>query len=249
MRGKLKRKDIEELDQVSHDFSDFSLSSPARKIRRLDAELPPIMEEEEPEIFTAPPPPSPSPMVGGGGGGGGIRAGSGIVIEELNSDPDPSPPHIDDKAIILFNPANPLLMHRSPSNFSVDSNIISGFKDQFIRSAQYGQQSSADDDDETVRNSNSNECRAVVPWAPSQFLPPVSGMEASQALIEPLEEVMEAEDTMEIEGGTESLPQGQSNHGYGGIWGAGEGLPQWQQQHCMIPHPPQHTSTPITWFK
>lgn len=35
MRAKLKRKDAEELDQVSHDFSDFSLSSPARKIRRL----------------------------------------------------------------------------------------------------------------------------------------------------------------------------------------------------------------------
>lgn len=35
MRTKLKRKEVEELDQVSHDFSDFSLSSPARKIRRL----------------------------------------------------------------------------------------------------------------------------------------------------------------------------------------------------------------------
>lgn len=46
-RTKMKRKD---LDQVSDDFSDFSLSSPARKIRRLDAELPPIMEDDEPEI-------------------------------------------------------------------------------------------------------------------------------------------------------------------------------------------------------
>ncbi|KAL7189929.1 hypothetical protein ACSBR1_039543 [Camellia fascicularis] len=41
---KMKRKDLED---VNDDFSDFSLSSPARKIRRLDAELPPIMEEEE----------------------------------------------------------------------------------------------------------------------------------------------------------------------------------------------------------
>ncbi|GMQ07489.1 hypothetical protein CsSME_00051653 [Camellia sinensis var. sinensis] len=40
----MKRKDLED---VNDDFSDFSLSSPARKIRRLDAELPPIMEEEE----------------------------------------------------------------------------------------------------------------------------------------------------------------------------------------------------------
>ncbi|KAK7358459.1 hypothetical protein VNO77_00387 [Canavalia gladiata] len=36
------------VDEVGDDFSDFSLSSPATKIRRLDAELPPIVEEEEP---------------------------------------------------------------------------------------------------------------------------------------------------------------------------------------------------------
>jgi len=47
LSGKLKRKDI---DQVNDDFSDFSLSSPATKIRRLDAELPPIIEEEEPFV-------------------------------------------------------------------------------------------------------------------------------------------------------------------------------------------------------
>ncbi|KAK8595810.1 hypothetical protein V6N13_000497 [Hibiscus sabdariffa] len=41
--GKLKRKDI---DQINDDFSDFSLSSPATKIRRLDADLPPIIEED-----------------------------------------------------------------------------------------------------------------------------------------------------------------------------------------------------------
>ena len=47
LNGKLKRKDI---DLVNDDFSDFSLSSPATKIRRLDAELPPIIEEEEPFV-------------------------------------------------------------------------------------------------------------------------------------------------------------------------------------------------------
>lgn len=40
---KTKRKD---LDDVYDEFSEFSLNSPARKIRRLDAELPPIMEED-----------------------------------------------------------------------------------------------------------------------------------------------------------------------------------------------------------
>ncbi|KAG8380915.1 hypothetical protein BUALT_Bualt06G0066300 [Buddleja alternifolia] len=47
---KLKRKDLED---VNDDFSDFSLFSPARKIRRLDFELPPIIEDEECEIAVA----------------------------------------------------------------------------------------------------------------------------------------------------------------------------------------------------
>lgn len=119
-----------------------------------------------------------------------------------------------------------------------------------MRSAQYGQQRLAGKDDETVRDgNNSNECRAVVPWAPSQALPSASGMEASQVVTQPPEEVMEVEDTMEVEDGAESLPQQPPNLGYSGVWGAGDGLPQWQQQHCMIPQPPHHASTPITWFK
>ncbi|KAJ1408162.1 hypothetical protein SESBI_23693 [Sesbania bispinosa] len=38
------------VNEISDDFSDFSLSSPATKIRRLDAGLPPIVEEEEPSL-------------------------------------------------------------------------------------------------------------------------------------------------------------------------------------------------------
>ncbi|XP_057421453.1 uncharacterized protein LOC130715377 [Lotus japonicus] len=48
----LKRKGV---DEISHDFSDFSLSSPATKIRRLDSAslLPPIVEEDDqPPSFT-----------------------------------------------------------------------------------------------------------------------------------------------------------------------------------------------------
>lgn len=42
----LKRKLDGTVDQIGDDFSDFSLSFPATKIRRLDPELPPIVEEE-----------------------------------------------------------------------------------------------------------------------------------------------------------------------------------------------------------
>ncbi|CAH8363214.1 unnamed protein product [Eruca vesicaria subsp. sativa] len=51
---KMKRKEI---DRVNDDFSDFSLSSPAKKIRRLDLDLPPIKEEEVVmEEHVSPPP-------------------------------------------------------------------------------------------------------------------------------------------------------------------------------------------------
>ncbi|CAJ2676355.1 unnamed protein product [Trifolium pratense] len=43
----LKRKVDGVVNHITDDFSDFSLSSPATKIRRLDAELPPIVEEDD----------------------------------------------------------------------------------------------------------------------------------------------------------------------------------------------------------
>ncbi|KAK2385326.1 hypothetical protein QL285_072571 [Trifolium repens] len=49
----LKRKVDGVVNHITDDFSDFSLSSPATKIRRLDAELPPIIEEDD-EILNAP---------------------------------------------------------------------------------------------------------------------------------------------------------------------------------------------------
>ncbi|OIW09880.1 hypothetical protein TanjilG_32029 [Lupinus angustifolius] len=67
----MKRKDV--LDKVSDDFSEFSLSSPPTKIRRLDVELCPIPEiedemesdevaNEERAIVVFNPLPSPSPF-------------------------------------------------------------------------------------------------------------------------------------------------------------------------------------------
>ncbi|CAA7057914.1 unnamed protein product [Microthlaspi erraticum] len=58
----MKMKKRKEIARVNDEFSDFSLSSPARKIRRLDSNLQPIMEEDvdlppimaEEEIQSAP---------------------------------------------------------------------------------------------------------------------------------------------------------------------------------------------------
>ncbi|KAK6126634.1 hypothetical protein DH2020_039620 [Rehmannia glutinosa] len=87
---KLKRKDLED---VNDDFSDFSLSSPARKIRRLDAELPPIIEEEECETPIAFEHTMLHEQSFVNDSSGGIK------IEEL-----PNVPSNEEKAIVLFKP-------------------------------------------------------------------------------------------------------------------------------------------------
>ncbi|KAG8373937.1 hypothetical protein BUALT_Bualt11G0077100 [Buddleja alternifolia] len=115
---KLKRKDLED---VNDDFSDFSLSSPARKIRRLDSELPPIIEDEEcdiPLVFEQSVP---------------QEQRFGVRIEEL-----PDLPENEERAIVIFSPPNPRL--QSPSNFSVsvDPHLISGFRSKYKWTCLFG---------------------------------------------------------------------------------------------------------------
>ncbi|KAK5834698.1 DBH-like monooxygenase protein 2 [Gossypium arboreum] len=196
--GKLKRKDI---DQVNDDFSDFSLSSPATKIRRLDADLPPIIEED-------------------------------------------SLPENHEKAIVLFNP-NPLHLHDTPPlssppstlSFSFDSHLLSGFKDQILRAADM---KSA----ETEENKMENEgCLAVVPWVPSQIAS-VESRDSEQQVLSLMET-----DEMDVEENCSNNGSMQEEHGYelDGLKPR-DALHNWaQQQHCMLPQPPQNPFTPITW--
>lgn len=239
-RTKMKRKD---LDQVSDDFSDFSLSSPARKIRRLDAELPPIMEDDEPEIAM--------PYLQNRSGG--------PVIEELPAESASSSASAaaasenEERAIVLFKPVHGrLLGGPSPSSFSVsvDPDFISGFKNQFYWSNEPAHEKLIEDETgDAETNKGGTNCMAMVPWIPSQF-PSAPGIE----LLQPEgSEAMEAEEmadgTMEIEDATESYPVTQEQaHGYAGQ-SSSEGFQQWQQPHCMTPQPPQSVSTPLVWYR
>ncbi|RVW27940.1 hypothetical protein CK203_094116 [Vitis vinifera] len=228
---KMKRKELEE---VNDDFSDFSLSSPPEKFadcfyvsgsRRMDnqtlnilsateetfdAELPPIMEEEEmmfPVEFEQLLPEK--------------------QVENTREEVDGIPLNAE-RAIVLFKPVNSPLM-QSPSKFSVsvDSDIISGFKNQFPWSSQPNLRKSVED--ETA----SGERNTRVPQ-----------IEA----VELMEEAEEMEvTTMDIEDNNLN-PEQQQEHGFGGMRGS-ESLHQWQQQHCMTPQLPQNMSTPITWFR
>ncbi|XP_023515914.1 uncharacterized protein LOC111779940 [Cucurbita pepo subsp. pepo] len=245
MKMKMKRKD---LDQFNDEFSEFSLSSPARKIRRLDVGLPPIIEEEEPpEIAVLGNEPlMPENFVVGG---------NGLRIEEL---PDASSvsasacatgdrPFRDnhERAIVLFNAVNTPFLQSSPFSVSVDPDIISGLKSKIVRENCCDGRLKFGENDEEMGTENKN--LAVVPWVPRLQVPATTTMDVAQEeapqLMEAEEEVGEA--TMEVE--DENLSS-QRAYGYGGMDGA-SAIHQWHQQHCMIQQLPQQTSSPITWFR
>ncbi|RAL53719.1 unnamed protein product [Cuscuta campestris] len=228
---KMKRKDLE---QVYDEFSDFSLSAPARKIRRLDAELPPILEDQEDcqDVAIAYEPLSSGQSFTSYGG-------RGVEIEEL-----PNEPYNKETAIVLFKPENHLFP--SPQNLSVkiDPMFMYGLKNQAPWRSQFYPMALSEAD-EVLEASNSNECRAVVPWVPSQFStrePDVSSQTDTTDMM------MDAEEpegvTMEVE------DNGVALEGKGIDASGNEGLQQWQQQYCMIPPQPlQNASPPITWFQ
>ncbi|MCD9642972.1 hypothetical protein HAX54_030070 [Datura stramonium] len=234
---KMKRKDLED---VYDEFSDFSLSSPARKIRRLDAELPPIVEEvEEPEIPIAFEQAATYPSIGTN------AVNRGLVIEEL-----PSVPENEERAIVLFKPMNTPPVH-SPSNFSVkvDPQFINGFKSQVFWENRANALKPADNEaTEQEDSSSAKECLAVVPWVPSQL----PSAEEAEVLGQPdISDMMDAEDiegvAMDVE---DSSVNAESRTAVEvGEVGVNEGLHHWQQQHCMTTQLPQNTSTPIVWYR
>ncbi|XP_072992714.1 uncharacterized protein [Typha latifolia] len=132
--GKMKRKDVEE---VNNDFSEFSLCSPARKIRRLDADLPPIMEEEQ------------------------LPSVAGIVESVMDDDSVPTLPSNEERALVLYKPVDAqLLIGPSQSNvsFRVSSDLIHGFKNQILHQGMNHSQFWES------KPSGVNNCLAVVPW-------------------------------------------------------------------------------------
>lgn len=138
--------------------------------------------------------------------------------------------------------------------------------DQFIWSNQSGEVKLPEDEEafasEKARNNNS---MAVVPWVPSQAQPgsvqammDSSNVARTEGVVELMEDEEMGEATMDIEvennnySDSVGLGQGQGSQpfGFGGIRAGNDGLPQWQQQHCMIPQIPQNANpTPITWLR
>ncbi|KAF3787246.1 hypothetical protein EJ110_NYTH23636 [Nymphaea thermarum] len=226
--AKMKRKDLQ--SDLFDRFHDFSISSPARKIRRLDGVMPPILEEE-PENSGAFSYQSPGVPLG-------MKYDQqqpAALVTEANS------PFLlnQEKALVLYKPVNgtsylPLLDLKVPISsdisFTVDSDIVTGLKDQLTPRPRAA----------SLKEVGTSEMLALVPWVPSSHLPKHDKV-AAQAAVDVPFEPMEAED----------MDTGMEEDTAVGVTmppsaGAGtEGL-TWQQQHCMIPQPPRPTN-PVMW--
>ncbi|XP_073276393.1 uncharacterized protein [Primulina huaijiensis] len=226
---KMKRKD---LDDVNDKFSDFSLRACARKIRRLDVGLPPIVEEEfdiSMMTFKQSVPRKQSNL-------------GGLEIEE-------SPREDDKKTIVLFKPMeNPLL--KSPSSFSVsvDPHFILGLKSQANQVTCLSQSNSwrlHNENAESNDTDSSNKgCLAVVPWIPSPLPSTHTADLPSQT------DTSDMMDTEETEGATidigDDMGVDQMNANEAGAAGLSH---QWRQQYCKIPQLPHLSTTPISWHR
>ncbi|XP_010412994.1 PREDICTED: uncharacterized protein LOC104699376 [Camelina sativa] len=181
----MKRKDI---DRVNNDFSDFSLSSPAR---------------------------------------------FGFATDEIKS-----VPVNEERAIVLYKPLQQY--HHQPPHLFVDTDLVSGLKNRFLRDAVVTDGLLCDDDDDDDDDEKHKQ-QAVVRWDSSQFqsfeeppAPEITELDGEDEMME--EAAMDVEEA--------SLPQQQPQ-----LVG---GLHQWQQQqqlHCMVPQFPQTNSTPISWYR
>ncbi|KAI7737015.1 hypothetical protein M8C21_016197 [Ambrosia artemisiifolia] len=228
----MKRKDAGE---VNDDFFDFTLSSPALKIRRLDAELAPIIDEQDtsnPVEFGQPKPVHDhfveQPM-----------ESSPIGTDELKS----SLPVNEERAIVLFNSNNNLPSFQStiPFSISTGSDFLSRFKNPVIWSNRSGthklvaDETQEHDDDESGA---SNGCLAVVPWVASHSQhPQTAGFAASDAR---LSDMMDSDD-MDVEDNCNTQQIAEQNNNNYVAASATQDWNQWQQ-HCMIQQPPNNLS-------
>ncbi|KAL5208845.1 hypothetical protein ABZP36_033280 [Zizania latifolia] len=221
-----KRK---ELDQVVDGLSDFSLSGPAAKSRRLDIGLPPIMEEELP---------GPSMPFGHEMLREEINSAVSMPIMEDNVKGDMES-HLsrEDKALVLYKPVdNTVLIGPSISNPSIiiSPDLIRGLKNQAFNQRNYHGL-----EDKSPQHSN---CLALVPWAPPQ-IPTISGWSASnpentEPLLVPMESDETEVDSMDVEESPEATVAAIGS----------ENLHQWQQ-HYMTPPSLPNLSAHVMWSR
>uniref|UniRef100_A0A0D9VC51 Uncharacterized protein n=1 Tax=Leersia perrieri TaxID=77586 RepID=A0A0D9VC51_9ORYZ len=221
-----KRK---ELEQVVDGLSDFSLSGPAAKSRRLDIGLPPIMEEETP---------GPSMSFGHEMLGEEINSAVSMhIMEDMVGGDMESHPSGEDKALVLYKPVDNTVhigMGTLNPSIIISPDLIRGLKNQAFNQRNYHGL-----EDRSPGRSNS---LALVPWTPPQIAT-ISDWSAcksgSREFIEvPMESDETGVDSMDVEESPEATVAAID----------GESLHQWQQ-HCMTPSSLPNPSAPVMWSR
>jgi len=214
----VKRK---ELEQVVDGLSDFSLSGPAAKSRRLDPGLPPIMEEE-------PPAPSISFQELGDKINCGVNMPSvEVMMEGSMSHYVPS----EDMALVLYKPVENTGI--SSSSFIVSPDLIRGLKNHAFNQANY-----LELEDESPGRSNS---LALVPWKPPQMSIRSDWVASEPESKQTFEVPMEADESEVTSMDVEEAPEATA----GGF--DGENVHQWQ--HCMTPPSLPNPSAHVMWSR
>ena len=234
--GKGKRKD---LDEVRDEFAEFSLFSPARKIRRLVAEGTPLMENDQEEL--AIPHGFGQPLLQEQLHGSSQEMAAGSLNEE--------------RAIVLYKPVHTSFIDSSPSSdvfLKVDPDVMAGFKNRGFWSGQTSivEIREVEEEEEAPIDEGqaaSGGCLAVVPWMPSQ--PTVGAAFPAGAREVAEEEEMVAGDMgdapmdVEEEAGQPAVAAAVSGDGMAVTQA---GFQHWQQ-HCMMPQIGPSNCTPIPW--
>ncbi|XP_059642445.1 uncharacterized protein LOC132284359 [Cornus florida] len=240
----MKRKDLDDTS-LYNDFIDISLSSCYSKLRRLtgqfkDGNLYMNVGEEENARAS-------------------MLYDQGLVSTEQASTSsrmvEEETPVVDDRAIVLYKPANtPLIKSPSSSDFLfvLNSELVPGLKNLVFLPGKLNPATRKEEEAATGTAEKKDIIKdylAVVPWVASQF-PPSSGFEepviAQAGPTEAEEEVdMMEEDTIVADSGRQAF-------GFGGLMGGGEWLNLWQQQqqqqHFLLPQLLRNaSSTSVTW--
>lgn len=217
--GKMKRKD---LDEVNGDFFDLLLSAPATKIRRLDAELPLIVENHE--RFTTsvlgkelPDEEMCSAVV--------LEGSSGLTEAIL-------PPTLnEERALVMYKPPDA----HFASSLKINPKLVTCLKNYTF----WPRNPNMLVEEECGENMQSptKKCLAMVPWVPSHATVTRQLMDVFATGNELMEE------PMEIEGAAHTSMEIEEENGESDNTGFGaQGNQQWQQ-HCMTPQLLQSNST------
>uniref|UniRef100_A0A0A9CSK3 Uncharacterized protein n=1 Tax=Arundo donax TaxID=35708 RepID=A0A0A9CSK3_ARUDO len=221
-----KRKELEE---VVDGLSGFSLSGPAAKSRRLDRELPPIMEEEAPASSM----PFQHEMLG-------EDINSGVNMPSVEDMMEGAMlPHVssENMALVLYKPVdNPVLFGPgiSSSSFIVSSDLIRGLKNHAFNQGNYHEL-----EDKSPERSNS---LALVPWAPPQLAIKSDWVTSELKTTQHFEMPMEADEAEVTSMDVEEVPEATA------MGFDGDNLHQWQQ-HCTTPPSLPNPSDHVMWSR